>query len=85
MTKNNMRTSVQFFIAEWYENSNGKFELSLGERYAEFLMQNFHLTQTIINMERSRYQVIETKKIGTSQIMSVYNESKASRCSLLFT
>lgn len=42
MTKNNTRTSVQFFIAEWYENSNGKFELSLGERYAEFPSHSNH-------------------------------------------
>lgn len=42
MTKNNTRTTVQFFIAEWYENSNGKFELSLGERYAEFPSHSNH-------------------------------------------
>ena len=42
MTKNNTITSVQFFIAEWYENSNGKFELSLGERYAEFPSHSNH-------------------------------------------
>lgn len=36
MTKTNTRTTVQFFVAEWYENSKGQFELSPGERYAEF-------------------------------------------------
>lgn len=81
MTKNNTRTKVQFFLL-----LNGMKIVTGNLNYpSESVMQNFHPTQTIINMEQSRYQVIETKKIDTSQIKSVYNESNASRCSLLFT